>query len=681
MIGFAGPEPPPHLLDLIDQGLAGLVLFARNVGTPAEVASMLQPLQDRAARAGYPPLLVSIDHEGGRVQRLRDGYTALPPAMAVGAAADEGLAYALASAAGAELRSAGVNVNLAPCADLNSNPANPVIGTRSYGDDAVRVGAMVAATVRGYQDQGVLATVKHFPGHGDTHQDSHLTLPRIDRQEARFRQYDLVPFVAAVQAGVAAVMSAHIVVPWLTGDAPATLCRRALRGLLRDELGFQGIVMTDCMEMRAIADNQAPGDATVAALRAGADLVLWSHTAAWQLAARDAIGRAMDRGELDERDFAAAAARVRDARERAGAARPWRCGRSPGPGGRRQPAGRRGSCGQGGDDAAQAVWRASTTLAHGRAGALPPAAGPGTAAARAGSSHASVCIAADRTGEAAAAALVAELTALGVQARLSCGQPSPAGGDPPSDAPAACKVVYLLRDEGPGGTGCAVPGGQAPGPADIVVATGLPYVLSGCQAAGAAFATYSQAGGAMRALAEVLAGRRPPAGRLPVRLGQQIGRCSDVMCGLEPAEKARREAGRLHKLGYNCAESVLGAVAEAAGMAQPPLRLATGFGGGIGRTGDVCGAVTGAVMALGWARGRDDASDKEGYARLSQVVRQLLADFRAAHGHLNCSPLTGYDLSDPAVLPKFAEDVDRRAKCAVFIETAAKLAAAALARE
>jgi len=146
------------------------------------------------------------------------------------------------------------------------------------------------------------------------------------------------------------------------------------------------------------------------------------------------------------------------------------------------------------------------------------------------------------------------------------------------------------------------------------------------------------------------------------------------------AKLAAAEAERLHSQGYNCAESVLGAVAHALELEPPPMRIATGFGGGIGRTGDVCGAVTGAVMAMGWAKGRDQAQDKEAYAALSAMIRSFLTDFRAAHEHLGCNPLTGYDLSDPAVLPRFAEDQDRRRKCAAFIETAARLAAEALAK-
>lgn len=151
--------------------------------------------------------------------------------------------------------------------------------------------------------------------------------------------------------------------------------------------------------------------------------------------------------------------------------------------------------------------------------------------------------------------------------------------------------------------------------------------------------------------------------------------------GIKSVECARREAERLHQMGFNCAEAVLGGVALAAGQGPPPLRMATGFGGGLGRTGNVCGAVTGAVMALGWARGRDSAGDQEGYARLSLAVRGLLERFRSAHQHLECSALTGYDLSDPSVLPRFAADQARRAQCARLIGTAAELAAAALARE
>ncbi|MDP2872306.1 MAG: beta-N-acetylhexosaminidase [Bacillota bacterium] len=288
MIGFGGSEPTPELEALIRQGLAGVILFARNLVDAAQTAELTASLQACAVEAGHPPLLICTDQEGGRVRRLRRGLTAFPSAMALGAAGDPDQVYGLSSAVARELLSVGINLNLAPCADVNSDPRNPVIGTRSYGGDPFAVGRMVAAAVRGYQDGGVLACAKHFPGHGHTDLDSHLTLPVIDRGLDELRRRELVPFAAAVSAGAAAVMSAHIVVPELGGDVPATLSPRLLTGLLRGELGHDGLILTDCMEMAAVRSFGA-GEASTRAVAAGADLVLWSHTPLLQLEAISAL--------------------------------------------------------------------------------------------------------------------------------------------------------------------------------------------------------------------------------------------------------------------------------------------------------------------------------------------------------------------------------------------------------
>lgn len=288
MVGFDGTEPTPAVEALIREGLGGIVLFARNLADAGQTAQLTRRLQDVAREAGHPPLLVAADQEGGRVRRLRRGLTAFPSAMALGATGDHAEVYHLCRAVAAELLSVGVNLNLAPCADVNSDPRNPVIGTRSYGGIPGDVAQMVAAAVRGYQDGGVLACAKHFPGHGHTDLDSHLTLPVINRGVDELRRMELVPFAAAIAAGTAAVMSAHIVLPPLTGDMPATLSPAALTGLLRVELGFRGLILTDCMEMAALGRNPA-GDASVLAVAAGADLVLWSHTPRLQLEAIEAL--------------------------------------------------------------------------------------------------------------------------------------------------------------------------------------------------------------------------------------------------------------------------------------------------------------------------------------------------------------------------------------------------------
>lgn len=309
--GFAGAEPDGPLVRGIEAGLGGVILFARNATHPVAAARLTARLQALAAAAGAPPLLVAVDQEGGTVARLREGFPVFPGAMALGAAGDLGLARRAAALTGRMLRAAGVHVNLAPVADVLTEAANPVIGVRSFGSDPREVARFVAAWVEGQQGAGVAATAKHFPGHGDTRVDSHHALPVVPHGRRRLKRVELVPFRAAVDAGVLCVMAAHVAVPRVEPDArvPATLSRAVLTGLLRGELGFRGVVVTDCMEMGVLRDRD-PGEAAVRALDAGADLVLYSHTPELQEAALAAVVRVLRSGRLDRRRVVEAAARV-----------------------------------------------------------------------------------------------------------------------------------------------------------------------------------------------------------------------------------------------------------------------------------------------------------------------------------------------------------------------------------
>jgi len=513
-VGFEGGRPPNYLYDLIRRGLAGVVLFARNAGRPHEVTAMLGDLQECAARAGWPPLLVTIDHEGGRVQRLQQGFTPLPPAMAIGAAGDQQLAYDLAKAAAAELRAAGINVNLAPCADVNSNRKNPVIGTRSFGGNPEAVGRMVSATVRGYQDGGVLAVAKHFPGHGDTHQDSHLTLPVIEHSPAVLESVDLLPFRQAIEAGVAGIMSAHIVIPWLTGGLPATLSRAALDGLLRGRLGFRGVVVTDCLEMQAIAAHFSPSEASVRAVAAGADLLMWSHTPDWQLGAVRALEQALSDGTLDAAQVASAIARVHRARRLVAATT------TAAPQGACGPGGALGACPA--QTLAERVWREAITLVRDDGLVLPLS--PGTRVLVAGGDAAPASGARDPAANTPVDVLCLELRRLGRDAAAlranDIGHPDGDTASGPGGAAGGVLVCLthsacLRPDEA--GWARELLRQWAPRPA-VLVATGLPYDAVDDTPAGAALAVYGQAGGAMRALAEVLVGMRQPRGKLPTEL-------------------------------------------------------------------------------------------------------------------------------------------------------------------
>ena len=260
--GFIGTEAPEWVLRRASAGLGGVCLYARNITSPAQLAELCRQLH-----ATNPALIISVDEEGGDVTRLEAATgSSYPGNLALGAAGDIDLTRSVARAIGLELALAGVDLDLAPDADVNSNPSNPVIGVRSFGSEPAAVAAQTAAWVEGLQSAGVAACVKHFPGHGDTSVDSHLALPVVGADP---RDGALRPFEAAFAAGVQAVMSAHIVAPTL-GAAPATVSRPIMTGLLRDELRFSGLTVTDGLEMKAIADIT---EGAVQALTAGCDLL------------------------------------------------------------------------------------------------------------------------------------------------------------------------------------------------------------------------------------------------------------------------------------------------------------------------------------------------------------------------------------------------------------------------
>jgi beta-N-acetylhexosaminidase len=270
LASFPGPVPPRWAVDLVAEGLAGHVLFGFNVVDSDQLAALTATL-----RAARPDVLIGIDEEGGDVTRLghQDG-SPYPGNAALGAIGDPELTERMYRAIGRDLAAVGINFDLAPSVDVNTSADNPVIGTRSFGADPARVAAHSAAAVVGLQAAGVAACAKHFPGHGATDVDSHLALPTVDAALDLVRARDLPPFAAAIAAGTKSVMTAHIRVPELTGDQPATFSRSALVGLLRDELGFTGAIVTDALEMRGaarIAGGTAKGAAL--ALAAGADLL------------------------------------------------------------------------------------------------------------------------------------------------------------------------------------------------------------------------------------------------------------------------------------------------------------------------------------------------------------------------------------------------------------------------
>jgi beta-glucosidase-like glycosyl hydrolase len=300
---FGGARPVPGVL--LNQSYSGVRL-----GDPLSAASIMNRLQAIAPA----PLLNTADFEGGAGFRL-EGATAFPRAMAFGAAGDDRLAYEAARITAVESRAIGVHVNFAPVVDVNNNARNPVINTRSFGEDPKAVGRLASAYVRGLQDGGMLATLKHFPGHGDTDVDSHIGLPIIRHPRERLEQTELAPYRDGIAAGAGAVMSAHIVLPALdeTPNMPATLSRPILAGLLRTDLKFGGLIYTDSMGMQGVTDLYGAGEAAVRAVKAGNDIVLHSPD---DREAFRAIKAAVEKGEIDRTQIAASVDRVLRAKAR-----------------------------------------------------------------------------------------------------------------------------------------------------------------------------------------------------------------------------------------------------------------------------------------------------------------------------------------------------------------------------
>ena len=300
--------------------LGGITLFKRNIEAPEQVVELSHDLQALSAEL---PLWVAVDQEGGRVARLRTPFTEWPPMAALGRSGNEPLAYRFAAALASELRAVGITLDYAPVLDIHTNPKNPVIGDRALGEDAATVAKLGAAIVRGLQENGIAACGKHFPGHGDTSQDSHLALPVVEQPPDRIRRVECVPFREAIRNDVAFIMTAHVLVPSFDDQRPATLSPSIVRGLLREELDFNGVILSDDLEMKAITDSYTAPDA-VLAIAAGCDAVLLCreltkdhpHDADAHAAVLEALIHAVEDGRIPLKRAEDALARNRRAKER-----------------------------------------------------------------------------------------------------------------------------------------------------------------------------------------------------------------------------------------------------------------------------------------------------------------------------------------------------------------------------
>ena len=312
--GIAGLTPTEAELELIRRGIGGVILFARNVRDPAQVAELSRTL--KAAAPG--PLLVSVDQEGGRVQRLRPPHwTQIPPMRRIGIIDATGgvnglsgpvVADKLGRLVARELLACGIDLNFAPVVDVDTNPKNPVIGDRSFAREEARVARLGIAFAKGMEAVGVASCAKHYPGHGDTSQDSHKTLPRLSHDLSRLWECELVPFVAAARAQLASVMTAHVLFEAFD-QLPATLSPKAL-SLLRNEVGFQGACISDDLEMAAIVERFGVVDSAALSITAGCDLILVCHTLSLQHEAIDSIARAARSGPLPRERLAEATRRA-----------------------------------------------------------------------------------------------------------------------------------------------------------------------------------------------------------------------------------------------------------------------------------------------------------------------------------------------------------------------------------
>lgn len=279
VIGFRGDEetPPAEVSAALESGeIGGVVLFRRNVRDVDQVVALNAAIHGAAKDAVAVPF-VSLDQEGGRVVRLRDPLTPLPPMRAVGATGDYRLAADVAEVIATEVATLGFNLNYSPVLDVDTNPDNPVIGDRSFSRDPAVVARMGGAFLLGHLAAGVVPCGKHFPGHGDTDTDSHLELPVLNHEPERFEEVELVPFQRTIAADIPMIMTAHVLVPALDTVHPATLSHAVMHRLLREELGYDGVVITDDLEMQAVAERYTPAEMVELGLRAGVDIFLICH--------------------------------------------------------------------------------------------------------------------------------------------------------------------------------------------------------------------------------------------------------------------------------------------------------------------------------------------------------------------------------------------------------------------
>lgn len=277
MFSFNGYSVPDDILELVKQGeVVSFCIFKKNIHSPAQLREIAESIHKAARDGGQLTPIIGIDQEGGQLMAVANGATEMPGNMALGATRSPELAEEYGRVTARELLAMGANMNFAPTLDVNNNPLNPVIGIRSFGDDPKLVAELGLALIKGVQSQGVIATAKHFPGHGDTDSDSHLDSPVVAHDMERLRAIELVPFLKAIEGDVQAIMSAHIIFQALDAENAATISPKVLTDFLREELGYNGLIVTDAMDMHAVS-RLGPIPSTTGAVNAGADLIMLGH--------------------------------------------------------------------------------------------------------------------------------------------------------------------------------------------------------------------------------------------------------------------------------------------------------------------------------------------------------------------------------------------------------------------
>lgn len=500
---FNGPEFTPELAEEFRElHLGGVILYGvtGNIESLEQVAGLTAQIQQSAVDAGGVPLFITIDQEGGNVVRLTEGVTVFPGNMALGATGSEELAGLSAAVTANELRILGINFNFAPVVDVNNNPDNPVIGVRSFGSDPAEVARLGVAMVGPYRRAGVLATAKHYPGHGDTDVDSHFGLPLIPHDLPRLAEIELLPFREMVAAGIPAVMTAHILVPGLTGGdgLPATLSPRAI-SYLREEIGFEGLIVSDAMSMAAITEHWELGEASVMAFGAGVDLVLFGPWIGFEEGDRrrvfTALKEAVEDGTISVERLDESVKRILTYKKKYGLVDdPW-----PRPDSLHELVSPENL------DVARNIARESVTLVRDRASVIPL------------SPDEAVPLLWPAEREDALAPLLEVSPYL--QPHLAPLRPSPRKTEELlqslGDFPLVLAATYNLRDN----PAWADLVNALAGETEVaVLAIASPYDLTVVPAAGAYLCTYSDTAVSMQALGEVLNGALVPRGRLPVEL-------------------------------------------------------------------------------------------------------------------------------------------------------------------